>query len=65
MAIVVNQKWPSAAILDFIETQIAPFETPTRSGVGGSNGAICLALTLTGLTLRLTLGVNPKVNPRG
>jgi len=29
MAIFVYPRWPSAAILDFIELQIAPFDPPT------------------------------------
>jgi len=29
MTISVYPKWPSAAILDFIEPQIAPFDPPT------------------------------------
>jgi len=29
MAIFVYPRWPSAAILDFIEPQIAPFDPPT------------------------------------
>ena len=29
MAIFVHPRWPSAAILDFIEPQIAPFDPPT------------------------------------
>jgi len=29
VAIFVCPRWPSAAILDFIEPQIAPFDPPT------------------------------------